>query len=136
MAGAWLERGWNMAGTWLEHGAVGTPDEGVGVGSASTWRKRPTLPSSHACQYRCGVSTMLLGPKAARHTLATSIGPTPWRQVCPKPPEVTQFPGMSILPRLVFQNVSIAPRLHRAWLFDNLAVQKAVRKKLRGNQPS
>eukprot|EP00955_Chlamydomonas_euryale_P097899 365111-Chlamydomonas_euryale.AAC.7 len=30
------------------------------------------------------------------------------------------------LPRLVFQNVSIAPTLPRAWLFDNLTVQKAV----------
>eukprot|EP00955_Chlamydomonas_euryale_P118240 366526-Chlamydomonas_euryale.AAC.1 len=50
--------------------------------------------------------------------------------------EVAQFSGNFILPRLVFQNVSIAPTLPRARFFDNLAVRKAVWKKLQGTRPA
>eukprot|EP00955_Chlamydomonas_euryale_P038834 351219-Chlamydomonas_euryale.AAC.4 len=61
------------------------------------------------------------------------FGPTP-RCVCPKSPKVAYFLGIFILPQLVFQDVSIARTLPWAWLFDNLAVHKAVRKKLRGTR--
>eukprot|EP00955_Chlamydomonas_euryale_P064336 358949-Chlamydomonas_euryale.AAC.1 len=57
-------------------------------------------------------------------------------EVCPKSLGVAQFPGPFILLRLVFQNVSIVPTLPRARLFDNLAVLKAARKKLRGTWPA
>eukprot|EP00955_Chlamydomonas_euryale_P007421 78796-Chlamydomonas_euryale.AAC.1 len=46
------------------------------------------------------------------------------------------FPSIFILMRLVFQNVSIAPTIPRARLFDNLAVRNAMQKKLRGTQPA
>eukprot|EP00955_Chlamydomonas_euryale_P007804 82450-Chlamydomonas_euryale.AAC.2 len=50
---------------------------------------------------------------------------------CVRSPGKSHSPRIFILPRLVFQNVSIAPTLPRAMLFDNLAVRKTVRKTLR-----
>eukprot|EP00955_Chlamydomonas_euryale_P047819 353803-Chlamydomonas_euryale.AAC.3 len=57
-------------------------------------------------------------------------------QVCPKSPEVANFPGIFILLRLVFKNISIAPTLPRARLFGEPGGVEGGAEEAAGNSAS